>query len=92
MNVQNVLPKFSGTAEVSKDVWRLEKAIDNEVSCCVSSRDIWYICNGNNFLPQYQDLQLEQMGTGLKIFIRLKTGNVFHILNICTHRLRLSVR
>ena len=25
------------------------------------------------------------------VFIRLKTGNIFHILNICAYRLRLSV-
>jgi hypothetical protein len=107
MNVHNVLPKFWGTAEESKDMWRLKKVIMKPVvvlavgavgtfgtgtvfvsattyCCCFSDRE--------NFLPQYlQDLRLEQMGTGLKIFIRLKTGNIFHILSICTYRLRLSV-
>ena len=108
MNVQNALPKFLGTAEESKDMWRLEEAImkpfvvlavgtvgtfatgtvfisATRYCCCFGD---WDYCR-----PQYlQDLRLQQMGTGLKIFMRPKTGNIFNILNICTYRLRLSVR
>jgi hypothetical protein len=37
MNVQNVLPKFLDTAEESKDMWRLEKAIMKPVVLTVGT-------------------------------------------------------
>jgi len=100
VNVQNVLPKFLGADEESKDMWRLEKARVKPVVLAVGT--VGTFATGAMFMLLWRQGQfsaavsskrtIRTNGNRPENIYTTENRNIFRILNICTYRLRLSVR